>query len=415
MPTKTKSSSADNAEGKRRNTGEGGNTQGFDTRQIHCAIEPRQDRFGSITAPLYLATTFVQDSVDEYCAKGFSYSRCGNPTVRMFENKVNELEGGNGCTAWNSGMAAINALFLAFLKSGDHCIISSVCYGGTYRLSTKIYSNFGIEFEFVDSADIEAVRAAIRPNTTMILTETPANPTMKLTDIQAVSDITRERGIIHACDGTFIPPCNQLPLALGADIVVHSTTKYFDGHSQTVGGAVICASEEHHQKMIFVQKSSGTIMTPFVAWVTLQSVKTMSLRFARQSENAMRVAQFLESHPKVLEVRYPGLESHPQHELACRQATSFGAMMWFKVQGGINEAKAFMDYGFQTWTLAENLGSMESLVTWPVGMTHADVEKAERDRVGITDNLIRLSCGSENIEDLLADLTNALESINTPQ
>jgi len=381
----------------------------FSTKQIHEGVEP-DPVTGSILTPIYQTTTFVQDSVDEYLAKGYSYSRSANPTVRALENKLTSLEDGHDCTCFATGMAAINGLLLAFLNSGDHAIVSDVAYGGTYRLCTKVFARFGVEFTFADTADPEAVRDSLRSNTRLILTETPANPTLKLTDIAAISAIAGDRHIPHAVDNTFLTPYYQRPLELGADLVIHSTTKYFDGHNATVGGAVITRNAEQDEAMRFVQNATGTIMSPQVAWLTLQGCKTLSVRMERQSENALAIAHFLESHPKVERVCYPGLESFPQHDLAGSQASGFGAMIWFEVKGGLATGKALMD-SIRLWTLAENLGSVESLITHPVTMTHADVEPAERQRVGITDGLVRLSTGLEDAEDLIAALADALEHV----
>jgi cystathionine beta-lyase/cystathionine gamma-synthase len=382
---------------------------GFTTKQIHAGVEP-DPVTGAILTPVYQSTTFVQDSVDEYLGKGYSYSRSGNPTVRALEKKLTVLEGGVDCTCYATGMAAIQAVIQATLSAGDHAIISDVAYGGTYRLCTTVYKRFGVEFSFVNTADADAVDAAVKDNTRLILTETPANPTLKLTDIEAVSAVATKHGIPHAVDNTFLTPFYQRPLELGANMSVHSTTKYFDGHNATVGGAVITDSAELNAKIRFVQNAGGVIMSPWVAWLTLQGTKTLSVRLERQSANAHEIATFLEAHPKVTSVRYPGLESFPQHELAKRQASGFGAMLWFEVEGGVRAGKKLMD-SVELCTLAENLGSVETLITHPVTMTHSDVEEAERKRVGITDGLVRLSVGLEDVEDLIADLSDALERI----
>jgi cystathionine beta-lyase/cystathionine gamma-synthase len=382
---------------------------GFSTKQIHDGVTP-DPLTGSILTPIYQTTTYVQDSVDEYLAKGYSYSRSGNPTVRALEEKLTALEDGQDTACFGTGMSAINSLFLAFLSAGDHAIISDVVYGGTYRLATQIYSRFGVEFSFVDTSDAENVRAAIKDNTKLILTETPANPTLKLTDVAAVSKIAREKGIPHGVDNTFLTPYFQKVLDLGADFGVHSTTKYFDGHNATVGGAIVSASADLHEKIAYVRNATGTIMSPQVAWLTLQGVKTLSVRMDRQSENAQKVAEFLAGHAKVEKVCYPGLPSFPQYDLARSQATGFGAMAWFEVKGGLKAGKQLMDT-IKLWSLAENLGSIESLITHPVTMTHADVEKAERQRVGITDGLVRISVGLEDAEDLIAALDEALAGV----
>ncbi len=379
---------------------------GFSTKQIHAGVSP-DPLTGSILTPIYQTTTYVQDSVDEYLAKGYSYSRTGNPTVRALEQKITALEEGHDTVCFGTGMAAINAVFLGFLNAGDHAVISDVVYGGTYRLATKIYSRFGVDFSFVDSSDSAVVRAAIQDNTRLILTETPANPTLKLSDIAAISAIAKEHGIPHGVDNTFLTPYYQRPLELGADLSIHSTTKYFEGHNATIGGAVVSANEELNEAVRFIQNATGSIMSPQVAFLTLQGVKTLSVRMDRQSENAQQVAEFLAGHARVETVCYPGLATFPQHDLAKSQASGFGAMVCFEVKGGLAAGKQLMD-SIELWSLAENLGSLESLITHPVTMTHADVEEAERKRVGITDGLVRLSVGLEDVEDLIAALDKAL-------
>jgi cystathionine beta-lyase/cystathionine gamma-synthase len=382
---------------------------GFTTRQIHAGVTP-DPTTGSILTPIYQSTTFVQDSVDEYMGKGYTYSRSGNPTVKALEAKLTDLEAGIDCACFGTGMGATTAVMLAFLEAGSHAVISDVAYGGTYRLATKVLTRFGIEFTFADASDPDAVAAAVRDNTAMIFTETPANPTMKCADIAAISEIAKNAGAVHVVDNTLLTPYYQQALALGADVSVHSTTKYMDGHNATVGGAAISKTEEHAAAIRFIQNSTGSIMSPQVAWLTLQGCKTMSLRMDRQSANAMAVAKFLESHPKVEQVCYPGLESFSQHELASRQATGYGAMAWFEVKGGLAAGKKLMDT-VEVWTLAENLGSVESLITHPVTMTHADVEPEERARVGIIDGLVRLSVGLEDEEDLIGALDKALAAV----
>ena len=382
---------------------------GFRTRQIHAGVTP-DPTTGSILTPIYQATTFVQDSIDEYLNKGYSYSRSGNPTVRALELKLADLEGGVDCACFGTGMAATQAVMLAFLNAGAHAIVSDVAYGGTYRLATKVLSRFGIEFTFADTSNADEVDAAVRDNTSLIFTETPANPTMKCSDIAAISKIAKSAGAVHVVDNTILTPYFQLPLELGADVSVHSTTKYMDGHNATVGGAAISKSGEHAEAIRFIQNSTGSIMSPQVAWLTSQGCKTLSIRMDQQSANAMAIAEFLESHPKVEQVRYPGLKSFDQYELASRQATGYGAMAWFEVKGGLNAGKKLMDT-VEVWTLAENLGSVESLITHPVTMTHADVEEAERQRVGIIDGLVRLSVGLEDAEDLIGALEKALDQV----
>jgi cystathionine beta-lyase/cystathionine gamma-synthase len=380
----------------------------FRTKQIHAGVVPDAET-GAILTPIYQATTFVQPSVDEYMKTGYSYSRSGNPTVRALEDRLTALENGVDTAAFSSGMAAINAVFMTFLNAGAHVVISDVAYGGTYRLSQSVYTRFGVEVTYADTSDNDAVAAAIRDDTALILTETPANPTLKLTDIAAVSAIAKAHRIPHAVDNTFLTPYYQQALELGADIAIHSTTKYLDGHNATIGGAVITAREEDAEAVRFIQNATGTIMSPMVAWITLQGTKTLSERMDGQSDNAMQIARFLEDHPAVDRVVYPGLESFAQHDLASQQASGYGAMVWFELPGGVDAGKTVMS-SLKLWTLAENLGSVESLATHPVTMTHAAVPASERDRLGITDGLVRLSVGLEDVEDLIEDLAQALAS-----
>ena len=381
----------------------------FPSKQVHAGVTP-DPTTGAILTPIYQSTTFVQDSVDSYLAKGFTYSRSGNPTVRALENKLAALEGGADATCYGTGMSAVSCTMLAFLSAGDHAIISDVAYGGTYRLCTQVLNRFGIEFSFADTSNPDDVRSKVQDNTKLFLTETPANPTMKLSDIAAISEIAKAAGAVHVVDNTFLTPYFQNALDLGADLSLHSTTKYFDGHNATVGGDVIAKTAELDEKLRFIQNSTGSIMSPMVAWLTLQGCKTLSVRMEQQSASAMAIATFLEAHPKVKQVAYPGLESFSQHELAKKQASGFGAMMWFEVEGGLKAGKQLMD-SIELWTLAENLGSVESLITHPVTMTHAAVEEAERIRVGIIDGLVRLSVGLEDTQDLIDALDSALANV----
>ena len=378
----------------------------FSTKQIHAGTEP-DPVTGSVLPPIYQSTTFAQPSVDEYLSKGYSYSRSGNPTVRALENRLAGLENGEDCTCYSTGMAAVSAVLHAFLNAGDHALVSQVAYGGTYRVCTQVFARFGARFTFIDTSDPKAVEAAITPDTRLLLTETPANPTLALGDIAALSEIAQANKLVHVVDNTFLTPYYQQPLALGADVSLHSTTKYFDGHNATVGGANVAATAELDEKLRFVQNATGSIMSPMVAWLTLQGVKTLSVRMDRQSASAMAIAQYLSGHPAVGEVCYPGLESFAQHELASRQATGFGAMLWCELKGGLEAGKRLMD-SIELWTLAENLGAVESLITHPVTMTHADVEPEERRRVGLRDGLVRLSVGLEDPEDLIEALDAAL-------
>lgn len=382
---------------------------GFRTKQVHAGVEP-DPTTGAILTPIHQSTTFVQESVDEYMAKGYSYARAGNPTVRAFEKKLTALEGGLDTTAYGSGMAATVAVFLALLEAGDHIIIADVVYGGTYRFADQFLRKFGVEVSFVDAADIDALGGAVRDNTRMIFTETPANPTLKLTDLQAVSDLCRRAEVLHVTDNTFLTPYFQRPFELGADVIVHSTTKFLDGHNATLGGAVVVNDAALQEKIAFARISAGLVMSPMVAWLTLQGSKTLSERMDRQSANALEIATWLKGHPGVEYVNYPGLTDHPQHELAKTQSSGFGAMVCFEVSGGVESGKKLMD-SVELWSLAENLGSVESLVTHPATMTHAAIPHDERVAAGITDGLVRLSVGLEDVEDLTADLDKALQSL----
>jgi cystathionine beta-lyase/cystathionine gamma-synthase len=382
---------------------------GFRTKQVHAGVEP-DPTTGAILTPIYQSTTFVQESVDSYMEKGYSYSRAGNPTVRALEVKLTALEGGLDATAYSSGMAATVAVFLGLLEAGDHVVIADVVYGGTYRFADQFLTKFGVEVDFVDAANVDAVRSAIRPNTAMVFTETPANPTLKVTDLAAISNICLEAGVLHVSDNTFLTPYFQRPFELGADIVIHSTTKFLEGHNATIGGAVVVKDAEHQEKIAFARIAAGLVMSPMVAWLTLQGIKTLSVRMDSQSASAMTVAEFLQGHDAVDYVNYPGLPEHPQHQLSQTQASGFGAMVGFEVHGGAEAGKKLMN-AVELWSLAENLGSVESVITHPVTMTHAAVPSDERMAAGITDGLVRLSVGLEDVEDLIEDLDSALRRI----
>ena len=381
----------------------------FKTREVRAGVRP-DPVTGAILTPIYQTTTYVQESVDKYLEKGYSYSRSGNPTVSALEEKITALEGGAGSLCFATGMAATSCTIMALVGSGDHAILSDVVYGGTHRVSTKVLNRWGLECSFVDTSDPENIKRAIQENTKLIFTETPANPTLKLTDIAAVSEVSQAAGIPHVVDNTVLTPYYQRPLELGADISLHSTTKFMEGHNVSVGGSITAASQEHLDQIMFVRNCLGSNMTPMVAFYTLQGVKTMSTRLEAQSANALKVALFLETHPNVDRVCYPGLDSFPQKELADRQASGHGSMLWFEVHGGVESGKKLMD-ALQLWSLAENLGSVESLVTHSVTMTHADMPSEERLAAGITDGLVRLSAGLESATDLIADLKQALDSL----
>lgn len=381
----------------------------FKTREVHAGVQP-DPVTGAILTPIYQSTTYVQESVDSYLDKGYSYSRSGNPTVTALEDRITALEGGVGSACFATGMAATSSLMMALLNAGDHVVLSDVVYGGTHRLCTKVMARFGVEYSFVDTAEPKNVRAALRPNSKLIFSETPANPTLKLTDIGALSEIAKANGIPHVCDNTFLTPYYQRPLELGADIVLHSTTKFMEGHNISVGGSITAADEEQLEAIKFVRNCLGCNMSPMVAFYTLQGCKTLSTRLEAQSANALKIAQFLEAHTRVERVTYPGLDSFPQKALADSQASGHGSMLWFEVKGGVESGKKLMAR-LQLWSLAENLGSVESLVTHSVTMTHADMPREERIKAGITDGLVRLSAGLESADDLIADLKQALDGL----
>ena len=384
-------------------------TMGFRTKQVHAGIKP-DPTTGAILTPIYQSTTFVQESIDNYMGKGYSYSRGGNPTVRALEEKLTSLEGGLDATAYGSGMAATVAIFLGLLEAGDHVVIADVVYGGTYRFADHFLTKFGVDVDFVNTANTDDVSAAIKPNTRLVFTETPANPTLKVTDLAAVSRICEDAGILHVSDNTFLTPYFQRPFELGVDIVIHSTTKFLDGHNATIGGVVVVKEAELQEKIAFARIAAGLVMSPMVAWLTLQGIKTLSVRMDSQSASAMTVAEFLQDHDGVDYVNYPGLSDHPQHELSQTQTSGFGAIVGFEVHGGVDAGKKLMD-AVELWSLAENLGSVESLITHPVTMTHAAVPRDERIAAGITDGLVRLSVGLEDVEDLIEDLDSALSLI----
>ncbi len=381
----------------------------FKTREVHAGVRP-DPVTGAILTPIYQSTTYVQESVNKYMEKGYSYSRSGNPTVTALEDRITALEGGAGSACFATGMAATSATMMALLNAGEHAVLSDVVYGGTHRLSTKVLSRFGVEYSFVDTSNAQNVKEAIQDNTRLIFTETPANPTLKLTDIAAVSEIAQAREIPHVVDNTFLTPYYQRPLELGADVSLHSTTKFMEGHNVSVGGSITAKEEQMLEDIKFVRNCLGSNMSPQVAFYTLQGCKTMSTRIEAQSANARKVAEFLETHSMVERVAYPGLDSFPQKELADRQASGHGSMLWFEVKGGVESGKKLMDT-LQLWSLAENLGSVESLVTHSVTMTHADMPREERMAAGITDGLVRLSAGLESADDLIIDLKQALDGL----
>jgi len=378
---------------------------GFSTLCIHAGNEP-DPATGSVTFPIYQTSTYVQEGLGKH--KGFEYARTQNPTRMRLEESLTALEAGAGAKAFASGMAAITAIS-TFLKQGDHVVCSNMTYGGTYRYFTKILAKFGVAFDFVDTADIESVRRAIRPETRMLHLESPTNPTMRLADISALSELGHRVGAIVVVDNTFASPYLQRPLELGADIVMHSTTKFLGGHSDTVGGAAIAKSQEHVEWLGFVQNSSGAILSPMDSWLVLRGIKTLVVRMERHEQNGRAVAEHLARHPKVRSVHYPGLPSHPQHALAKKQMKGFGAMISFEL-GSFENAGRFLEK-LRVCSLGESLGGVETLISHPASMTHGAIPEAERNRLGVTPGLVRISVGIEDIGDILADLDQALEAM----
>ncbi len=376
---------------------------GFETRAIHAGQEP-DPTTGAIMTPLYLSSTYVQSSPGHH--KGYEYSRTGNPTRKAFEDCLANLESGKHGFAFASGCAA-STTALHLLKAGDHVIASDDMYGGTFRLMDKVIRHNGIEFSFVDLTKVENFQAAIQSNTKMVWIETPTNPTLKLVDIRATTAVARSKGLLSVVDNTFMSPYFQRPLELGADIVLHSTTKYIGGHSDIVGGALIVSDDKLAERIAFLSNSMGGIGAAFDAYVSMRSLKTLALRMRQHDQSARTIAAFLEKHSKVEKVVYPGLASHPQHALAKEQMHGFGGMITFYIKGGMTAARKFLE-SVRVFALAESLGGVESLIEHPAIMTHASVPPEMRKTLGIDDSMIRLSVGIENIDDLLQDLEKAL-------
>ncbi len=378
---------------------------GFSTACIHAGQEP-EPVTGAVTYPIFATSTYVQPRLGEH--KGYEYARTKNPTRSVLEANLAALERGKHGHCFASGMSAIDVVF-RMLKSGDHVIAGENMYGGSYRLFNRVLEKFGLQFTYVDTSRIEAVRDAIRPNTKIIYLETPTNPMMTLTDIAACSEIAHKRGALVVVDNTFCSPYLQRPIELGADIVVHSTTKFLNGHSDSIGGAVISNSDEIAEQIGFLQNAIGAILSPFDSWLVLRGVKTLAVRMKRHEENGIAIASYLGHHPKVKKLYYPGLPNHPQHALAKRQMNGFGAMIAFDLGSKDNAAK-FLNR-VRLCFLGESLGGVETLISHPETMTHASVPIEQRQRLGITPGLVRISVGIEDVEDLIADLENAFEGI----
>ncbi len=378
----------------------------FATRAIHAGQEPDPST-GATMTPIFATSTYTQEGLGQH--KGYEYSRTGNPTRAALEACLASLENARFGLAFASGMAATSAV-LSVLRPGDHVIAGDDLYGGTYRIFEKVLRPMGVEFEYVPAREVAAYAAAIRPETKMIWAETPTNPLLSLVDIAALAAITRPRGITLVVDNTFASPYLQRPLELGADVVVHSTTKYLNGHSDVVGGAVLTSRADLYSQFQFYQNAAGGVPSPFDSWLVLRGVKTLAVRMRQHSENAMRVARFLETHPLVEKVYYPGLETHPDHALARRQMRDFGGMVSFAFKGTRADVDTFVRH-LRVFALAESLGGVESLCCHPASMTHGSIPAAERERRGVTDTLLRLSVGIEDAADLIADLDQALAAV----
>ena len=382
----------------------------FETRAIHVGQKP-EELYGSVSLPIYQTSTFKQEEFGEYT---YDYSRAGNPTRNALEETIASLEGGSDAAMFSSGMAAISSIF-TLLKKGDHLIISGNVYGGTYRLMTQIMENMGLSTSWIDTADLELVKAKITSATKMIMIESPTNPMMQLTDIQAVSKISKEHDLLLVVDNTFMSPYYQRPFEHGADLVMHSTTKYINGHSDVIGGVVIGIDAEIMDRLHFIQMSVGAVPGPFDCWLTQRALKTLAVRMESHNHNAMCLAQKLEDSGKFSNVYYPGLKSHPQFELATRQQLNphgepgYGGMISIELNN-LENARQFVK-GLEIFILAESLGGVESLVCHPATMTHASIPKEIRVELGITDGLIRLSVGIEHVDDLLIDINNALSKV----
>jgi O-succinylhomoserine (thiol)-lyase len=375
----------------------------FATRAIHAGQEPDPTTGATIT-PIYQTSTYTQQGLGEH--KGYEYSRTGNPTRAALETCLAALEGSEFGLAFASGMAATSAV-LSLLEAGDHVVACDDLYGGTYRIFEQVLRRARLAFDYVPAGDTAAYERAIRASTRMIWIESPTNPLLDLVDIAAVAAIAHRHGLLLVVDNTFASPYLQQPLALGADIVVHSTTKYINGHSDVIGGAVICARQDIHEQIQFYQNAAGGVPSPFDAWLTLRGVKTLAVRMRQHEENAMAVARFLAEHPRVRAVFYPGLEGHRGHALARRQMRGFGGMVSFDLRGSRVDVDAFCRR-LHVFALAESLGGVESLACHPATMTHASIPVEERERRGVTETLMRLSVGIEDVEDLIADLDQAL-------
>ena len=376
----------------------------FSTICIHAGQEPDPST-GAIITPIFQTSTYVQEGVGKH--KGFEYGRTQNPTRATLEANIAAIERGKAAYAFASGMAAINSI-MAMLEAGDHVIVTDNTYGGTFRLFDKVLSKFGLEFSYVDTSNLDLVQQAVRPHTKMVFVETPTNPVLRLTDLAGVAAIAKKHSLVFVVDNTFASPVLQRPIEFGADLVVHSTTKYLNGHSDSVGGIVIAARDEHIEWLKFIQNAAGAILSPFDSWLVLRGTKTLALRMKQTNENGQRLAEFLEAHPRVKRTIYPGLKSHPQHALAAKQMSGFGGMLTFELESEA-AARAMLER-VRLMSLAESLGGVETLISHPASMTHASVPADRRAQIGLTDSMVRISAGIEDVEDLIEDLEQALRA-----
>src|SRR5499433_2427087 len=381
------------------------NEKGFATKAIHTGQEPDPST-GSVTVPIFATSTYVQEELGKH--KGYEYARVSNPTRTRLEQNLASLEGGIAAPVFASGMAAINAI-CSMYRSGDHIVCGHNLYGGVPRLFNQVLSDFGLEFTYVDTSGVCNVEKALRRNTRLVYVETPTNPLMALSDIAAIADMCHRKKVELVVDNTFMSPYFQQPIDLGADMVVHSTTKFLNGHSDGLGGVVVCSKKEQAEKLAFLQKAAGAILSPFECWLILRGVKTLAVRMEHHDRNGRFVAEFLARHRKVKKVFYPGLPGHPQYELAQRQMSGFGSMITFE-SGSLSNAKKMLKR-VRVCSLAESLGGVETLISHPATMTHAALGEKGRRAIGITDGMVRLSVGIENVEDIMDDLDQALAEI----
>lgn len=376
----------------------------FETRAIHAGCEPEAGT-GAIMTPIFQTSTYVQQSPGR--DKGFDYSRTHNPTRTALEENIASLEEASYGLAFSSGMAAISAI-TQLLSAGDHIISCDDVYGGTFRLFDKVMKRYHLEFDFIDITDTQSLEVHVKDSTKIVWLESPSNPLLKIMDIEAIAEWSKKNNILTVVDNTFATPFFQKPLKLGADIVVHSTTKYLNGHSDVVGGAIVTNDKDLYDKLQFLQNAVGAVPSPFDCFLVLRGIKTLAIRMERHQENAVKIARFLVDHPKVKKTIYPGLESHPEHQIAKRQMSGFGGIITFFIRGGLEAARGFLER-VEVFALAESLGGVESLIEHPAIMTHASLPKEVREKTGITDELIRVSVGIENVDDLIEDLRKALE------